>query len=103
MIGLPALQRLLGHAPERLGALDVLQQHQQRVGLALVEDEIGEVERLQARLVAGRDDVAEGQLLGAAVVEEGKADAAALGDHGELAARATRRQQRPRRWPPRPG
>ena len=76
--GLAGPQRLLGHAPERLRRLDVLQQQHQRVGLALVENELGEVERLQARLVAGGDDVAERQLLGAPVIEEGEADAAAL-------------------------
>ncbi len=93
--GLAGLQRLLGHAPEGLRALDVLQQHQQGVGLALLEDPVGEIERLQARLVAGGDDVAHRELLGAGVVEEGKADAAALADDGELPARGAHGQQRP--------
>ena len=96
MSGLPAFSAFSATRRKVSAALDVLEQHQQRVGLALVEDEVGEVEHLQAGLVAGRHDVAEGQLLGAAVVEEGKADAAALGDDGELAARAPRRQQRAR-------
>ena len=80
MMGLPALSAFSATRRNVSAALDVLEQQQQRVGLALVEDEVGEVERLQARLVAGGDDVAERQLLGAPVVEEGKAHAAALGD-----------------------
>ena len=90
-------QRLLGHPPERVGVLHVLQQHQDGAGLALVENKVGEVERLQAGLIARGHDVAEGQLLGAPVVEEGEADAAALRDHRHLPALGTPWQQRPLR------
>ena len=89
------LERLLGRAAERAGALHVLQQHQDRAGLALIEDELGEVERLEARLVACRNDIAERQLLGPPVVEEREADAPALGDDRQLSALAALGQQRP--------
>ena len=89
--GIAGAQRLSGRALEGRDVLDVLDQHQDRGGLAFVDDELGEVARLEAGLVAGGDDVAERQLLRPAVIEERKAHAAALRDHRDLPARALRR------------
>ena len=42
-------QRLVGGALEGRGVLDVLDQHQDRVGLAFVDDELGEIARRRGR------------------------------------------------------
>ena len=88
---LAGAQRLLGDALEGRDVLDVLDQHQDDVGLAFVDDELGEVARFEAGFVAGGHDVAERQLLRPAVIEEREAHAAALRDHRDLPARALRR------------
>ena len=92
---LAGAQRLVGDAAEFLRRLDVFEQQQEDVGLAFVEHEIDDVGGFERRLVAGGDDVAEGEIAFARAVEEGKAEPAALRDHRHLAAASgSVRQQR---------
>jgi hypothetical protein len=85
---LAGAQRLARHALEGRGILHVLEQQQEDVGLALVQHVIDEIERLEAGFIAGGHHVAEREVLRPAVIEQGKAHAAALRDHRDLAARA---------------
>ena len=72
---LAGAQGLFGDAAEFRRRLDVLEQHQEDVGLALVEHEVDEVGGLENGFVAGGDDVAERQIALARAVEERKAEA----------------------------
>ena len=91
---LAGAQRLFGHAPKSRDVLDVLDQHQDHVGLAFIDDVFGKIARREAGFIAGGHDVAERQILRPPVIEERKAHAAALRDHGDLPASTIRRQQR---------
>ena len=90
-------QRFFGNPPESLGILHILEQQDQGLRLALVEHVFGNLHGFQARLVAGADDIAECHFLGAATIEEGKADAAALRQHRDLSALGAGGQERTRR------
>ena len=59
--GLPARSAFSATRRKVRDVLDVLDQHQKGVGLAVVEHVLDEVERLEAGFVAGRDDVVERQ------------------------------------------
>ena len=89
-------QGFLGDAAEFRRRFDVLEQQQEDVGLAFVEHEVDEVGGFEKSLVAGRDDVAEGEIAPARAVEKRKAQTAALRDHRDLAAKRMLRQQRAR-------
>ena len=82
---LAGLQRLVGGAAEFRRRLHVLEQQQEDIGLAFVEHEVEKVGDFERGLVAGGDDVAEREIAPARAVEEGKAEAAALRDHRDLA------------------
>jgi hypothetical protein len=71
--------------------LDVLDQHQDRVSLAFIDDVFGKIARREASLIASGHDVAERQIFRPPVVEKRKAHPAALRDHRNLPAPAIRR------------
>ena len=89
-------QGLLGDAAEFRRRFDVLEQQQEDVGLAFVEHEVDEIRGFEKGLVAGGDDVAEGEIAPAGAVEKGKTQTAALRDHRDLAAERMLRQKRAR-------
>jgi hypothetical protein len=84
MSGLPAFSALAA-ARRNFRRLHVLDQQQEDVRAALVEEIIEHVGDVERRLVAGGDDVAEEDVARPGAVEEGEAEAAALRDHRHLA------------------
>ena len=87
-------QRLLRDDRQHRGVLDVFHEQREDIRPALVQHVVDEVQPRQARFIAGGDDVAEGDFLRPAAVEEGIADAAALPGHADEARCAVVRDQR---------
>ena len=83
---LAGLQGLFGGAPEFLRRLHVLDQKQEDVAAALVDEIIEHVGDIERRFVAGGDDMPEEDVARPRAIEEGEAQTAALRDHRHLAA-----------------